>query len=58
LITASPADGGPLEEETFGQGFALSSWDGANAPTTLVSDRRRSSARPEGMALIHVGGEV
>jgi hypothetical protein len=58
LIIAGPADGGPLEKETFGQRFALYSWDGTSAPTALIPDLRRYSDRPEGAALIQVGGET
>jgi hypothetical protein len=58
LIIAGPADGGPLEKETFGQRFALYGWDGTTAPTALIPDLRRYTDRPEGVALIQVGGET
>jgi hypothetical protein len=58
LIIAGPADGGPLEKETFGQRFTLYSWDGTTAPTALIPDLRRYTDRPEGVALIEVGGET
>lgn len=58
LIIAGPANGGPLEKETVGERFSLYSWDGANPPVLLIADLCRYTVRPEGAALIQLGGQT
>jgi hypothetical protein len=50
---------GPLEKETIGERFSLYSWDGdvATTPTRLITDLRPYTVRPEGVAIIIVGGQ-
>jgi hypothetical protein len=58
LIIGGPANGGPLEKETFGEKFSLYSWDGnVNAtPTRLINALRPYAVRLEGVDIIIVGG--
>ena len=63
LIIGGPANGGPLEKETFGEKFSLYSWDGTPGPgnvatpTRLINDLRPYTVRPEGVDMITVGGQ-
>jgi hypothetical protein len=59
LIVGGPANGGPLEKETFGEKFSLYSWDGGvgTTPTRVINDLRPYAVRPEGVDLITVGGQ-
>jgi hypothetical protein len=59
LIIGGPANGGPLEKETFGEKFSLYSWDGGvgTTPTRVINDLRPYAVRPEGVDMITVGGQ-
>jgi hypothetical protein len=59
LVVGGPANGGPLEKEAFGERFSLYSWHGnvATPPTRLITDLRPYTVRPEGVAIIIVGGQ-
>jgi hypothetical protein len=58
LIIGGPANGGPLEKETFGETFSLYSWTGigTQAPQELIADLRPYAIRPEGVHLMAAGG--
>jgi hypothetical protein len=63
LIIGGPANGGPLEKETFGETFALYAWNGSAgtgnvaAPQKLIGELRHYTTRPEGVDLIQVDGQ-
>jgi hypothetical protein len=59
LIIGGPANGGPLEKETYGEKFSLYSWDGVatTAPTLLIEDLRPYTTRPEGLAIVSIQGQ-
>jgi Concanavalin A-like lectin/glucanases superfamily len=63
LIIGGPANGGPLEKETFGEKFSLFAWDGSPGtgnvatPQKLIDDLSPYSTRPEGVDLIQIDGQ-
>ena len=59
LIISGPANGGPLEKETFGQNFSVWIWSGVGTenPGLLIDDVAPYAIRPEGIDLILVNGQ-
>ncbi len=51
------ANGGPLEKEIVGEKFSLYGWNGTDVPAKLIDDLRPYQTRPEGVAMIVIGGE-